>query len=114
MGKDVFDCIDGDGSGIISTAELHEGLTVCRDPPRSHELLECRLKVREMQLWLHNRLKPEVNQIRRMLLDLWNSLDLKETSLAVARVSQRDLKITQAESVKHVDFNTERNSSCAQ
>merc|ERR1712154_324952 len=71
--KDVFDCIDGDGSGIISTAELHEGLTVCRDPPRSHELLECRLKTREMQLWLHNRLKPEINQIRRLLLDLWSA-----------------------------------------
>merc|ERR1711879_544123 len=74
--KDVFDCIDGDGSGVISTAELHEGLTVCRDPPKSHELLECRLKIREVQLWLHNRLRPEVSQMRRLLADLWTKFDM--------------------------------------
>merc|ERR1711879_726114 len=99
--KDVFDCIDGDGSGIISTAELHEGLTVCRDPPRSHELLECRLKVREMQLWLHNRLKPEINQIRRLLVDLWSAHPKVSTQ---GRCLERN--VTQ-EGPKHVDSRAE-------
>jgi len=65
---DIIDCIDADGSGVVTTAELHEGLMMCRDPPRAHELLEVRLKIREMQQWLRNRLKPEVQSIRRTIM----------------------------------------------
>merc|ERR1712232_1405218 len=36
-----------------------------RDPPRSHELLEIRLKIRHLQQWIRNRLKPEVRTMRR-------------------------------------------------
>jgi len=64
---DIIECLDAEGSGVVTTTELHEGLLMCRDPPRAHELLECRLKVREMQQWLHNTLKPEVGAIRRSL-----------------------------------------------
>merc|ERR1712125_227545 len=55
------------GSGVVTTVELNEGLLRCRDPPRAHEILEVRLRVREMQQWLRTRMKPELHSIRRNL-----------------------------------------------
>lgn len=62
---DIFSCIDADGTGVVTTSQLYEGLLLCRDPPRSHDLLEVRLKVRSMQQWLRSRLKHEMESIRR-------------------------------------------------
>lgn len=65
---DIFSCVDSDGTGVVTTSQLVEGLLLCRDPPRSHDLLEVRLKVRDMQQWLRSELKHEVGSIRRTIL----------------------------------------------
>jgi len=99
--KDIIEYFDSDGSGQVTTAELHAGLLMCRDPPRAHELLEVRLKIREMQQWLRTRLKPELQGIRRGIKTLESgdpganqkkADDVGDASIAVSETKFREDK----------------------
>lgn len=67
--KDVIDIVDANGSGTVSSEELHQGLLmcVCRGLPQAHDLMDCRLKMREVQQLLHHHLEPQMHILRDML-----------------------------------------------
>eukprot|EP00746_Dinoflagellata_sp_MGD_P090663 gnl/MRDRNA2_/MRDRNA2_35824_c0_seq1.p1 gnl/MRDRNA2_/MRDRNA2_35824_c0~~gnl/MRDRNA2_/MRDRNA2_35824_c0_seq1.p1 ORF type:complete len:919 (+),score=169.15 gnl/MRDRNA2_/MRDRNA2_35824_c0_seq1:220-2757(+) len=67
--KDVIDIIDADGSGAVSSEELRKGLLMCvyRGLPQAHDLVDCRLKMREVQQWLHHHLEPQMHIVTDML-----------------------------------------------
>lgn len=77
--KEVIDVVDADGTGTVSSAELRKGLVmcVCSGVPQTHELADCRLKVREMQQWLYHHLEPQVHVLRDMLDSMNRASQLK-------------------------------------
>lgn len=69
--QDAIDIADADGSGVVSTAELKEGLLLCcGDLAMSGGIVDCRLKVREIQQWLRNKIEPKLHIIQNMLVHI--------------------------------------------
>jgi hypothetical protein len=79
--NDLFDVIDSDGSGVVTSAELHEGLLLCRGPPSSHDIVGCRLQVREVQQLLKNHIEPKTRIIHDQLVENKTNADLRKTTM---------------------------------
>merc|ERR1712224_159123 len=68
MGREIVDVLDADGSGSVSTAELRDGLLLCKGQPLAKDLVDCRLKMHELQHWMHLRLEPHLQILQDMML----------------------------------------------
>lgn len=69
--RDAVDIVDADGSGMVSTGELREGLLLCSgDLAMSGGIVDCKLKVREIQQWLRNKVEPQLRVIQEMILHI--------------------------------------------
>jgi hypothetical protein len=61
--KDLFDVIDIDGSGTVTSSELKEMLLLVKDPVNAHEMAGCHFRVRDIQRQLQSRLEPQLSMI---------------------------------------------------
>merc|ERR1719356_1210057 len=60
--KRLFDLIDFDDSGTVSSSELQEILRLHRVPAQHLEVLTCNLRVREVQRFNRLKLKDEISR----------------------------------------------------
>lgn len=66
--RDAIEILDSDGSGKVSTHELRDGLLQCsEDLGLSGGVVDCKLKVKEIQQWLRNQMEPQVQLVQDML-----------------------------------------------
>jgi len=63
------DILDSDGSGSVSTVELREGLLLCSaELGVAGGIVDCKLKVREVQQWLRNRIEPQLHIVQDLIM----------------------------------------------
>lgn len=72
--KRLFDLIDTDDSGTVTSSELQELLRSHRTPAQALELAGCHLRVREVQRHAQNKLKPELLKLQKAIRRLQENL----------------------------------------
>merc|ERR1712216_652754 len=58
--KALFDIIDIDGSGTVTSSELQEMLLLVKEPVHAHEMMGCHFRVRDIQRQLQTRIEPQL------------------------------------------------------
>eukprot|EP00746_Dinoflagellata_sp_MGD_P156959 gnl/MRDRNA2_/MRDRNA2_86041_c0_seq1.p1 gnl/MRDRNA2_/MRDRNA2_86041_c0~~gnl/MRDRNA2_/MRDRNA2_86041_c0_seq1.p1 ORF type:complete len:930 (-),score=152.34 gnl/MRDRNA2_/MRDRNA2_86041_c0_seq1:94-2544(-) len=76
--RNIIDILDADGSGSVSTAEMREILILCSaNIGFPGDVVDCKLKVREMQQWLKNKVEPQLQILQTTLIQQANLLTSK-------------------------------------
>jgi hypothetical protein len=105
--RSAVDIVDADGSGMVSTAELREGLLLCSgDLAVSGGVVDCKLKVREIQQWLRNKMEPRLHSVEHMLIKLCMDVAGEAGVLQQPFVRQNCAKLGSIHSVASIGAST--------
>lgn len=62
-----FDLMDIDGSGTISSLELHNMVQICRGTKQGLEIAGCHLRLKDLQEHIRTKLAPQLNKLQQII-----------------------------------------------
>jgi len=99
--KRLFDLVDIDDSGTVTSSELQEILRLYRTPAQALELAGCHLRVREVQRHAQTKLRPEIHKLYKHMIAHLSSVEQHLYRLTDFRLSSAGGRTSHMPSPRH-------------